>query len=224
MTDRLQRASDRVHLARMRLQRLGAEDLEDAYAPKGQSYEVAVSGSGGTSAPESAVTSGTLRQARVAQQATRLMEKAASLMERGVEQLTYTPTSAAGRCATETDGVRCSGQATHGKLCATCDDDWRTRRNLAIPAQVIKVRNAKRTVKCGCHRDGCDHPPGVCVRNLEPGQVEGRCTACREADNPRCGDCGVKPPATGRSICEGCKTRRRRQPAGRHPFGWNTPK
>ena len=225
MTDRLQRASDRVHLARARLQRLGARDLADSCAPRGQSYEVAVSGSEGSSVPEASVTSGTLAQARVAQQATRLMEKAASLMERGVEQLTYTPTSASGRCATETDGVRCTGEATHGRLCEICDGDWRTRRGVDIPVQVIKARNAKRTLKCQCHREH-DHQPGVCVRDLEPGQTAGRCKVCREAEAaPTCRDCGGQP-SEGRTLCNRCRSRRRpeRQDDGAHPFAWNAPR
>lgn len=219
MTDRLQEALDRLDLTARRLGRRARADLEAAYAPSGQSYEAAVSGSGGTSTTELAgldAIADLQIHARDAKVITRELEKAANLLARCEEKLL--PPKVGGQCPTVSrdesgETVSCTGEAqTHRGLCVDCDADWRSRRpDVDIPAHIIADRNARRTVKCQCHAEH-DHAPGVCVRDLQPGQTVGRCRQCREAENPRCDDCGEKPPAASRTICEGCKTRRRRKP------------
>lgn len=224
MTDHpVEQAHAEVALLATELKLRAKVDLDDAAQPSGQSYEAAVSGSGGTSATEALAVDGTLARAHDAQQALRGLQAAAKGMRNVLKHMA--PPEVGGQCPTVSrdesgETVSCTGEAqTHRGLCVDCDADWRSRRpDVDIPAHIIADRNARRTVKCQCHAEH-DHAPGVCVRDLEPGQTVGRCRQCREAENPKCDDCGEKPPAPRRTICEGCKTRRRRK-----TFAWHDPR
>lgn len=221
MTERLDRADIRLRLARQRVYRRARRDLEGNVI-RAADYEAPVTGSGGTSTVEAAAVND-LTWAGEHQTLTRAMERAAGILEDCLEKLTPTPTGLP--CATVTDGVHCSGEATHGKLCADCAADWRPRSKMPIPADVIAARNRRRTFKCGCH-ERHDHEPDVCTRDLGPGQTIGRCEACRTWGRCKCGpeccpDGCPDDPAEGRKVSERClKRRQRAKSEGEHPWQW----
>lgn len=211
MSDRLDRADIRLRLARQRAYRRARRDLEGSVISAAD-YEAPISSSGGGSATEAAGLNRAegLVWAGEHQTITRAIERAASQLERCLENLTPVPTGLP--CTTVTDGVHCSGEATHGRLCGDCAADWRPRNHMAIPADVIEARNQRRTFKCECHDQGHDHHPGVCTRDLEPGQTIGRCDTCRRWGLCRCGCCDdcTDPPAEGRTVSERCLKKRQR--------------
>ena len=122
--------------------------------------------------------------------------------------------------ATDDDGtvlVRCEGHVTHHStgrgLCAECDADWRPRRGLEIPPEVLVARNARRRHPCTCHDTTCGHDPGGCLGLLDPGDLTGRCEGCRCACGPDCCPDGCTDPRDrpqGGALSERCAKRQYR--------------
>lgn len=117
--------------------------------------------------------------------------------------------------ATDDDGTvvaRCEGSVTHHStgrgLCAECDADWRPRRGLEVPADVLSARNARRKHPCTCHSSRCDHDPGGCLGMLAPGDLSGRCERCAcTCDVDCCPEGCSDERAPGRTVSERCHKR-----------------
>lgn len=166
---------------------------------------------------------GQLERAGARQHAYDAIKKVRTILERCHDRLT--PVATGDPCPTvarDTDGTviaSCQGSVTHHStgrgLCEQCDRDWRPRRGLQIPAEVIEARNARRRHACVCHADGHDHGPGGCLGQGPPGELVGRCERCLCDCGPSCCPDGCSDPrAPGRGVSERCKKRRDR--ARRH--------
>lgn len=229
MTDRLSDAHRRIADAASRLHARALDDLSAAaYPSAGDGPHVS---SSSTSRPtEQAGINGQLARARDHQLATRLLEQAAALLERGEERMTPLatgePCPSVARDADGTVVARCQGTVTHhgtGRgLCEECDADWRSRRGLDIPPEVLQARNARRKHPCTCHDTTCGHDPGGCLGLLPAGELTGRCEQCACTCGPDCCPDGCSDPrAAGRTVSERCKKRQDRSTVGTGgAFAW----
>lgn len=101
-----------------------------------------------------------LEQARDYQLACRILEQAATMLQRGWERMT--PQATGEDCPTATrdhdtgELVRCTGEVTHRGRCEECDRDWRVHRGFEVPVDVVKARNARRPRWCDCPPSCCD--------------------------------------------------------------------
>lgn len=180
-----------------------------------------------------------LARASVRQGLAKALSHTATVLERCAQRIT--PRATGEPCptvATDADGIiiaRCQGKVTHHStgrgLCEQCDADWRPRRGLQIPADVIDARNRRRRHPCTCHDDACDHAPGACLGLLAPGELTGRCETCACSCGPDCCPDGCADPrAAGRTVSDRCDKRIKRKRAKERSttgtdgaFGWNTP-
>lgn len=190
MADRITDAETRLELVMRRLARRARVDLEGSVI-SAQSYEAAVSSSGGTSTTEASglAQAQDLVWAGEHQLIARKLEHAASMLEDAEAKMT--PSQPGGPCSTMARDpatgaiVYCTGEATHRGRCEQCDRDWRTRKPLGLPMDTLKARNDRRPrwCDCWCCQDGA-----------------GKTTCCDRA-------------APGRTVSERCKKRMQRTSA-----------
>ncbi len=206
MTDRLTNAHSRVEAAASLLAVAARDDLAGAAWPvKAGGPQVSSSSTsdptgGAVSSDLSGSTTFRLNQARDHQLAVRLLEQAASLLERGLERMT--PVNTGEQCPTVArdpdtgEQVSCEGTATHFRtgrgLCARCDDWYGRPQNRGFHPGVEWVRdgNAMHVRWCACGPDCCDR------------DVQGH-TSCTDR------------AAEGRTVSERCKRRMTRATTGR---------
>lgn len=192
MTDRIRQALSRVHAASSWLAAHGLEDQAASAWPSAGDGPY-VSSSGMSNPTESAGIHDRLARAGDHQLATRLLEQAAALLERGRERMTPyevtgEPCPTVARDPDSGEMVSCTGTVTHFRtgrgLCESCDE-WLAKpqhRGLNMPVDVLKARNGRRQRWCGCGPDCCprdDQGHTSCTDRAEEGRTVSR--RCRQA-------------------------------------------
>lgn len=192
MTDRTRRALARVNDHASWLARHALEDLAAAAWPSAGDGPH-VTSSAVSSPTETAGIHDRLARAGDHQLATRVLEQAAELLERGRERMT--PYEATGEgCPTVArdpesgEMVSCTGTVTHFRtgrgLCESCDE-WLAKpqhRGLSMPVDVLKARNGRRPRWCACGPECCPRDEKghtSCTDRAEEGRTVSR--RCRQA-------------------------------------------
>lgn len=189
MSDRLTDAHARIEEATSALAIRARDDLSATAYPSAPGGPTVTSSSTAdpTGLSVTADQAGNLRtrlgQAGDYQQACYALEKAASVLEKTLEGMT--PRITGEQCPTVArdpatgEHVRCTGQVTHRGRCEQCDGDWRIRRGLPLPVDVIEARNRRRLTQrwCACPatccaRDADDHTS--CTDRAEEGRTVSR--------------------------------------------------